>query len=176
MRASPIENFCESCWGRVLYKEQPRTWYEFLVAKALRPWGNRRSRRLLFCLRWPQYAGTPHVNCSFAVTKKSLLSSISRSTTALFGCYSLLEVLNHLRNPPRVVAVSRRETPPAGCLSNYMSHHGMISYQQSKTLQETRHRTAELYLNGTCLVRSICCGSFQKVPFFLRHLWCALLK
>ena len=52
----------------------------------------------------------------------------------------------------------------------------MTSYQRSETLEETRHRFAELYLNGSCLVRSIWCGSFEKVPFFLWHLWCALVK
>ena len=90
---------------------------------------------------------------------------------------SLLEVHNPLRNPPRGWPFAKRETLLTECLSNYMrAILSMMSYPQSKALEETRHRTAELYLNGTCLVRSICCGSFQKVPFFLRHLWCALLK
>ena len=52
----------------------------------------------------------------------------------------------------------------------------IMSYQQSKILDRTRHRVAELYFNGRCLLRSIARGSFQKVPFFLRHLWCALVK
>jgi hypothetical protein len=52
----------------------------------------------------------------------------------------------------------------------------MMSDQQSNTLEEARDRMAELYLNGTCLVRSILSGSFRKVPFFLRHLWWALAK
>ena len=51
----------------------------------------------------------------------------------------------------------------------------MMSCQQSKIV-EARHRVAELYLNGTCLVRSIFFGRFQNIPFFLRHLWCALVK
>jgi hypothetical protein len=48
-------------------------------------------------------------------------------------------------------------------------------YQDSKeTLEETRHRGAEFYFNGTCLARSLRRGRFRKVPFFLRHLWRAL--
>jgi hypothetical protein len=43
-----------------------------------------------------------------------------------------------------------------------------------KVVKHTRNRAAEFQLNGTCLVRAICCGAFRKVPFFLRHLWCAL--
>ena len=45
---------------------------------------------------------------------------------------------------------------------------------KAQLLEETRSRGAEFYFNGTCLVRAIFSGRFQKVPFFLRHLWCAL--
>ena len=45
-----------------------------------------------------------------------------------------------------------------------------------EVLENTRNRPAEFYFNGTCLVRSIFCGAFRKVPFFLRHLWCALAE
>ena len=44
-----------------------------------------------------------------------------------------------------------------------------------RLLEETRNRAAECYFNGTCLVRAISSGRFQKIPFFLRHLWCALI-
>jgi hypothetical protein len=40
-------------------------------------------------------------------------------------------------------------------------------------LEDSRSRAAELYFNGTCLIRAVYSGRFQKVPFFLRHLWCA---
>ena len=43
-------------------------------------------------------------------------------------------------------------------------------------IEKTRSRAAEFYFNGTCLVRAVCGGRFQKVPFFLRHLWCALAE
>ncbi len=53
----------------------------------------------------------------------------------------------------------------------------MRSYQDSDpALEDTRNRVAEIYFNGTCLVRSILCGAFRKVPFFLSHLWCALVE
>jgi len=45
-----------------------------------------------------------------------------------------------------------------------------------KVVEHPRNRAAEFHLNGTCLVRAICCGAFRKVPFFLRHLWCALAQ
>jgi hypothetical protein len=41
-------------------------------------------------------------------------------------------------------------------------------------LEETRCRSAEFYFNGLCLVRAVLRGRFSKIPFFLRHLWCAL--
>jgi NAD(P)-dependent dehydrogenase (short-subunit alcohol dehydrogenase family) len=55
---------------------------------------------------------------------------------------------------------------------------GAPRYSQSldKMVEHTRNRAAEFHLNGTCLVRAICCGAFRKVPFFLRHLWCALAE
>jgi hypothetical protein len=43
-------------------------------------------------------------------------------------------------------------------------------------LEETRTRAAEFYFNGTCLIRAVWGGRFQKVPFFLRHLWYALAE
>ena len=43
-------------------------------------------------------------------------------------------------------------------------------------LEDSRSRAAELYFNGTCLIRAVCSGRFQKVPFFLRHLWCACVR
>ena len=45
-----------------------------------------------------------------------------------------------------------------------------------KVVEHTRKLAAELHLNGTCLVRAICRGAFRKVPFSLRHLWCALAE
>lgn len=41
---------------------------------------------------------------------------------------------------------------------------------------QSRSRPAELYFNGNCLLRAVYTGQFQKVPFFLRHLWCALAE
>ena len=42
--------------------------------------------------------------------------------------------------------------------------------------RESRNRLQECYLNGSCLLRSISCGAFRKVPFFLRHLWHAVAE
>jgi len=42
--------------------------------------------------------------------------------------------------------------------------------------EQGRSRAAELYFNSNCLLRAVCTGQFQKVPFFLRHLWCALAE
>ena len=42
--------------------------------------------------------------------------------------------------------------------------------------EKTRSRSAEVYFNGSCLVRAVCIGRFEKVPFFLRHLWSALAE
>jgi hypothetical protein len=42
--------------------------------------------------------------------------------------------------------------------------------------EKSRSRAAEFYFNGTCLIRTVCTGRFQKVPFFLRQLWCALAE
>lgn len=42
--------------------------------------------------------------------------------------------------------------------------------------EETRSRSAELYFDGSCLVRAVCIGRFEKVPFSLRHLWSALAE
>lgn len=42
--------------------------------------------------------------------------------------------------------------------------------------EKSRSRAAELYFNGNCLLRAVRAGQFQKVPFFLRHLWCALAE
>ena len=50
------------------------------------------------------------------------------------------------------------------------------SQRLDTVVEHTRNRAAEFYLNGTCLVRAICCRAFRKVPFFLRHLWCALAE
>ena len=33
-------------------------------------------------------------------------------------------------------------------------------------LEDSRSRAVELYFNGTCLIRAVCSGRFQKVPFF----------
>ena len=50
----------------------------------------------------------------------------------------------------------------------------------SRVLQElgrgSRNRLQECYLNGFSLLRSISCGAFPKVPFFLRHLWHAVAE
>lgn len=40
----------------------------------------------------------------------------------------------------------------------------------------TRSRAAELYFNTSCLVRAAWAGRFEKVPFFIRHIWCALAQ
>jgi hypothetical protein len=45
---------------------------------------------------------------------------------------------------------------------------------EAQMLEETRSRAAEFYFNSTCLVRAVSSRRFRKVPFFLRHLWCAL--
>ena len=42
--------------------------------------------------------------------------------------------------------------------------------------EKTRSRTAEVYFNGSCLVRAVRIGRFEKVPSFLRHLWSALAE
>lgn len=53
----------------------------------------------------------------------------------------------------------------------------MRSYQDSELVPESsRNRVAEIYFNGRCLFRSIFSGAFRKVPFFLSHLWCALVE
>lgn len=56
----------------------------------------------------------------------------------------------------------------------------MNSYLARKSteamLEDSRSRAAECYFNGTCLIRAICTGKFDKVPFFLRHLWWALAE
>lgn len=43
-------------------------------------------------------------------------------------------------------------------------------------LSNTRSRPGELYFNSSCLVRAACSGRFDKIPFFLRHIWCALAE
>jgi hypothetical protein len=43
-------------------------------------------------------------------------------------------------------------------------------------LEDSRSRAAEIYFNGICLVRTVCSGKIQKVPFFFRHLWCAFVR
>jgi hypothetical protein len=45
---------------------------------------------------------------------------------------------------------------------------------EAEMLRETRSRAAEFCLNGTCLVHAVLSRRFQKIPFFLRHLWSAL--
>jgi hypothetical protein len=45
---------------------------------------------------------------------------------------------------------------------------------EAQMLEETRSRASEFYFNGTCLVRAVFSGRFRKIPFFMRHLWCAL--
>jgi hypothetical protein len=45
---------------------------------------------------------------------------------------------------------------------------------EAQMLKETRSRAAEFYFNGTCLVHAVLSLRFRKIPFFLRHLWCAL--
>ena len=32
-------------------------------------------------------------------------------------------------------------------------------------LEDSRNPAAEIYFNGTCLVRAVCSGKFQNVPF-----------
>jgi hypothetical protein len=46
----------------------------------------------------------------------------------------------------------------------------------AQKLEQTRSRSAELYFNGKCLVRTTLRGRFRRIPFFLRHLWCALAR
>jgi len=42
--------------------------------------------------------------------------------------------------------------------------------------EKSRSRAAEFYLNGYCLIRAVCTARFERVPFFLRHLWSALAE
>ena len=41
-------------------------------------------------------------------------------------------------------------------------------------LETNRSRATEFYFNLRCLVRTVRCGRINRVPFFLRHIWCAL--
>lgn len=43
-------------------------------------------------------------------------------------------------------------------------------------LGNSRSRAAEFYFNSSCLVRAAWGGRYEKVPFFLRHIWCALAR
>jgi len=40
----------------------------------------------------------------------------------------------------------------------------------------TRSRGSELYLNARCLLRAAIHGEFRKMPFFLHHIWSALVE
>ncbi|HEX9784774.1 MAG TPA: hypothetical protein VGA56_18855 [Opitutaceae bacterium] len=40
--------------------------------------------------------------------------------------------------------------------------------------QPVRRRSLELYFNGVCLLRAAFSGQYRKIPFFMRHLWCAI--
>jgi hypothetical protein len=52
----------------------------------------------------------------------------------------------------------------------------LCSRSEAQMLEETRSRAAEFYFNGACLVRAIFGRKFRKIPFFLRHLWCAITE
>ena len=52
----------------------------------------------------------------------------------------------------------------------------LFSRSEAQMLEETRSRAAEFYFNGACLVRAIFGRKFRKIPFFLRHLWCAITE
>ena len=45
---------------------------------------------------------------------------------------------------------------------------------EAQMLEETRSRAAEFYFNGSCLLRALFSRRFRKIPFFVRHLWCAI--
>lgn len=47
---------------------------------------------------------------------------------------------------------------------------------QAAMLGNSRSRAAEFYFNLSCLVRAAWGGRYEKVPFFLRHIWCALAR
>jgi hypothetical protein len=42
--------------------------------------------------------------------------------------------------------------------------------------QKFRNRSAELYLNGACLLSVVFHGDWRKTPFFLSNLWRALAE
>ncbi len=48
------------------------------------------------------------------------------------------------------------------------------SRSREQMCSKPRSRTAELYLNSRCLFWAAAHGRFRKIPFFLRHIWCAL--
>jgi hypothetical protein len=52
----------------------------------------------------------------------------------------------------------------------------LYSKSREAIFGETRNRAAELYFNGSCLLRAVSRGQLQKVSFFLRRLWCAVAE
>jgi hypothetical protein len=57
-------------------------------------------------------------------------------------------------------------------------HDDRIAFRMSKgpMLANKRSRSAEFYLNGRCLIWAAAHGRFKKVPFFLHHLWAAVVS
>ena len=57
-------------------------------------------------------------------------------------------------------------------------HDDRVPFRMSKRqmLANKRSRSAELYVNGRCLIWAAAHGRFQKIPFFLHHLWAALAR
>ena len=72
--------------------------------------------------------------------------------------FSIRPPATHIGRQPRV-------------MNGYLSRRS-----EAQMLEGTRSRAAEFYFNSTCLVRAVSSRRFRKVPFFLRHLWCALAR
>jgi hypothetical protein len=80
----------------------------------------------------------------------------------------LADVFTQFASKSSFYPAPRLERQPRGmktCLSRR---------SEARMLEETRSRAAEFYFNGTCLLRAVFSRRFRKIPFFLRHLWCAL--
>ena len=84
--------------------------------------------------------------------------------------------LKVLARPVRELRHEMLEHPPAthlerqsGVINGYL-----LRKNEAQMHEETRSRAAEFYFNGSCLVRAVLSRRFRKIPFFLRHLWCAL--
>ena len=80
----------------------------------------------------------------------------------------LADVFTQFASKSSIHPAPRIERQPRGmktCLSRR---------SEARMLEETRKRAAEFYFNGTCLLRAVFSRRFRKIPFFLRHLWCAL--